>query len=1154
MPNEYKSLGQLLPNLTRIHGLDLSFGAALSVAFNPHLKKLGLNRLARIDNGNVTLVNNYNLNTGHRVNWAWIFAHSSQQMNISNLAFDSAECDDSCPYCWGPDASDCQKNDICVDGSRESLCTEMSCPGTCVLNCKLTSADGLRCVDRCEDVAVKASKLPNVAIRHSYELGGKCLMECPEGYYGDLETHKCVKSDDGIPCPRVGMIGQEADALKFEGCTSVSGSLTISVDLSSQMLERSFGHIVEVQDYVMIFQTLYLQNLNFLTNLTFIRGESLWNDRFSFVLFGNAELGRLSNNFSNISVAKGSAYVHSNPSLCFSAVDAIKGVYGSNVSEGGNSKRGLCDVVLLDLTITDTTAYGFTVHWNHSSKYLHDKRNIIGHSIYYGEATGSPDNPSVSDYNFKDSFVIHVEVNRTSVAIKGCNPRTSYQVLVRSMLMATDDSQYRQKGEQSLVMTVKTDTVLSRPFVMIEETKCNPNFTFLKWEDHNKRSENERFHFDIRLAQVPWPSVPSEWITRRSLHADLPNQVCPAWQPRHQEQCWINNEDKQIASEELESYLTILFSPTADVSCDCGSDNSSVANLSAPSDEARTSDGRFPVQLEVKYLPSMRTRISVNVKVENFKIYWIKLRTTTDKGCSPWSLPNVIRTPPDCTFDIPRSVEVEPQDNDNRTITVLWEDPLNPNGRVEFYIVEFVFMEASYKTWWFPEWKQSLNFSGDQNQTCPNKTRSNYLASLRKVPVSLDSHASKRNISFTLSGSSLAKIKRPTWLSVHIYTKSLVNFGACYGYWATNSVQYEFERVNRDRWPKWALATSISIALAVLLLLVFVFLVKLRKKLRKGKALVNSVKEYFGEYNINFLSTSSGGIYEADEWEVGRDDVTLGDQLGVGAFGSVHAGTVVKNGEVVEVAIKSILETCGAVGKLNFLREASVMKKISCDYVVQLVGIVSRDNPALVIMELMGNGDLKNFLRSKRPDETICEVFFYPTHHPFNDDELLVMAAQIATGMAYLSSKSFVHRDLASRNCMVAKDGTVKIGDFGMTRDVYQNDYYRKHGRGPMPVRWMPPESLLDGVFTTASDVWSYGVVLWEISTLGSLPYPGLSNEDVITSVSRGKGLQVKELGQVPDLLKRIMKNCWEYQARDRPTFTDFLKELPALEGYEALV
>lgn len=164
---------------------------------------------------------------------------------------------------------------------------------------------------------------------------------------------------------------------------------------------------------------------------------------------------------------------------------------------------------------------------------------------------------------------------------------------------------------------------------------------------------------------------------------------------------------------------------------------------------------------------------------------------------------------------------------------------------------------------------------------------------------------------------------------------------------------------------------------------------------------------------------------------------------------------------------------------------------------VRLLGVVSLGQPVFVLMELMANGDLKTFLRNRRPSETSAG-------QPPTLEQLYKMAAEIADGMAYLSAKKFVHRDLAGRNCMVAADLTVKIGDFGMTRDIYETDYYRKGNKGLLPVRWMAPESLKDGVFTSQSDVWSFGVVLWEMVTLAMQPYQGLSNEQVLKFVVNG--------------------------------------------------
>ncbi|KAJ4434420.1 hypothetical protein ANN_22982 [Periplaneta americana] len=294
--------------------------------------------------------------------------------------------------------------------------------------------------------------------------------------------------------------------------------------------------------------------------------------------------------------------------------------------------------------------------------------------------------------------------------------------------------------------------------------------------------------------------------------------------------------------------------------------------------------------------------------------------------------------------------------------------------------------------------------------------------------------------------------------------------------------------------------------------------------------------------NPEYVST----VYEPDEWEVPRKKVELLRELGQGAQSRM------------------------------FLNEASVMKAFNTHHVVRLLGVVSQGQPVLVVMELMANGDLKTYLRSHRPD--VCED---PSKQPPTLKRILQMAIEIADGMAYLAGKKFVHRDLAARNCMVAEDLTVKIGDFGMTRDIYETDYYRKGTKGLLPVRWMAPESLKDGVFTSHSDVWSYGVVLWEMATLASQPYQkmrylpvgrwvlqkvqyvpsnnsgnllhafcvrifaskfvvkGLSNDQVLRYVIDGGVMERPE--NCPDRLYQLMRLCWQHKPTVRPPFMELV-------------
>ncbi|KAF2901799.1 hypothetical protein ILUMI_04395 [Ignelater luminosus] len=274
----------------------------------------------------------------------------------------------------------------------------------------------------------------------------------------------------------------------------------------------------------------------------------------------------------------------------------------------------------------------------------------------------------------------------------------------------------------------------------------------------------------------------------------------------------------------------------------------------------------------------------------------------------------------------------------------------------------------------------------------------------------------------------------------------------------------------------------------------------------------------------------AGPTYIEDEWEMDREDLIVSKELGQGTFGMVYSGFIKSKNR--PCAVKTINEHTNVHEKMVFLNEASVMKSFSeAHHVVKLLGVVSKGEPPLVVMELMARGDLKSFLRRSRDSSTTITCA-----------EMYRMAAEIADGMMYLAAKKFVHRDLAARNCMVAADHTVKIGDFGMTRDIYETDYYRKESRGLMPVRWMAPESLADGVFTTDSDVWSYGVVLWEMATLAEQPYQGLANEQVLQFVIAQGTLERPP--ECPDLLYEIIEVCFRWRPNNRPRFEDIVEKL----------
>uniref|UniRef100_A0A9J8CMC9 Tyrosine-protein kinase n=1 Tax=Cyprinus carpio carpio TaxID=630221 RepID=A0A9J8CMC9_CYPCA len=269
-----------------------------------------------------------------------------------------------------------------------------------------------------------------------------------------------------------------------------------------------------------------------------------------------------------------------------------------------------------------------------------------------------------------------------------------------------------------------------------------------------------------------------------------------------------------------------------------------------------------------------------------------------------------------------------------------------------------------------------------------------------------------------------------------------------------------------------------------------------------------------------------------DKWVLEHDDVILGQSIGRGNFGEVFSGRL--HSDNTPVAVKACRENLPAEHKNKFLMEARILKQYDHPNIVKLIGVCTQKQPIYIIMELVQGGDFLTFLRTEG--------------HNLKTKMLIKMAENVASGMAYLESKKCIHRDLAARNCLVGEESVVKISDFGMSRQEQDGVYSAAGGMKQIPVKWTAPEALNYGRYTTESDVWSFGVLLWETFSRGVTPYTiphTLSNQQTRDEVERGYRMPAPT--NCPDEIYALMRQCWQYEPKNRPSFRKLKADLYAL-------
>ncbi|XP_063101549.1 tyrosine-protein kinase Fer isoform X4 [Cavia porcellus] len=264
------------------------------------------------------------------------------------------------------------------------------------------------------------------------------------------------------------------------------------------------------------------------------------------------------------------------------------------------------------------------------------------------------------------------------------------------------------------------------------------------------------------------------------------------------------------------------------------------------------------------------------------------------------------------------------------------------------------------------------------------------------------------------------------------------------------------------------------------------------------------------------------------KWILNHEDIALGELLGKGNFGEVYKGTLK---DKTAVAVKTCKEGLPQELKIKFLQEAKILKQYDHPNIVKLIGVCTQRQPVYIVMELVPGGDFLTFLRKKKDELKL--------------QQLVTFCLDVAAGMFYLESKNCIHRDLAARNCLVGENNVLKISDFGMSRQE-EGGVYSSSGLKQIPIKWTAPEALNYGRYSSESDVWSFGIFLWETFSLGICPYPGMTNQQAREQVERGYRMAAPQ--HCPEDIAKIMMKCWDYKPENRPKFSELLRELDIIK------
>lgn len=1123
-----------------------------------------------------------------------------EQTDGNRYCWNNKDCQTFCP-------KECPYN--CIDAKT---CCNESCLGSCTLPhvgsciaCRNVSIDGGICVDQCAEgyflyeqrciTAEMCTKLGKKYVDSSeselVHYNGKCTTSCDAGY---SKTNNTCTSCNGV-CEKEcqgGLIDSALRAREFQGCTFIGqNGLTISMKRGGQhnldALEIGFRAVHTINSFLRVHLTYGLTSLDFFKSLRRINGNETFEGRYVLYVLENRDLEGIWAENQTVQI-NGSVFFHFNPKLCIETIDKLRPMlpnkplkFSKNeVAEDSNGEKGKCNTRWLNVEFFYTETYYITFAINKTIVNYDDDRSFIGYQFYF---TPDPHGNVTRDSYMpcSDNWSVSPPVKSNLIRVGALEPYTNYAFYVRTLTISSEKRNYQSDIIRGRTLPATPTSVTNTQAIATDSSEIlvswgPPMVANGKLEKYQIRVElagrdpslehNRNFCRDPipNAALIDEASSPNEKTIKKKPEPDCKCDV--SGRPTYDQQEVDETIHEEVEFENaLQNYIYVAVNRPKEPKkqnntnpdplkqnntitkdrrrryievdeMDGHMDSVLMRHVRSINDPQTVNQDQNSTNFNVidswsnktildssgKYYILYSHEVDVNQTSFRFKgLRHFSLYTITIRVCREKDPREKISDKPQCSTEVSwlkRTLKRKHVDkasnltgnlldtNLNTTrgsVRLNWDPPTDPNSAIVSFMIIYERQEPNA----VPE-KRCITVQDYRNQ-------SGYIVT----------NLNEGKYSFRIQANSLAGEGE---LTDFVYVTV----------------------------PPQRLSVLTIIASAVGVILVIGGIVTGSYFCFKGK---KTPQDLIINTEVNPFYASLQ--YVPDDWEVPRERIIQLGPLGQGSFGMVYEGILKaqNNDEDTPCAIKTVNENATDRERTNFLSEASVMKQFDTYHVVRLLGVCSRGQPALVVMELMKKGDLKSYLRAHRPDEREDVLAVYQQRigltpssggtlgavQPPPYSRIFQMAIEIADGMAYLAAKKFVHRDLAARNCMVAADLTVKIGDFGMTRDIYETDYYRKGTKGLLPVRWMPPESLRDGVYASSSDVFSYGVVLWEMATLASQPYQGLSNEQVLRYVIDGGIMERPD--NCPELLHKLMHRCWHHRPTARPSFLDIIAYLEHL-------